>query len=88
MKHQPREFTLGKGHVKFFYDKMAYLKKRYTKLYWECIDRGFKVEFYGLVFDEVPKDLFHDYEERIRDRKLILKRFKEKGHKLIKKKKR
>ena len=30
---QPSEFKLGKGHVKFFYDKLMYLKNRYERLF-------------------------------------------------------
>ena len=36
MKGQPQLFTLGKGHVKFFYDKLEFLRKRYELLYTEC----------------------------------------------------
>ena len=32
MKGQPDLFTLGTGHVKFFYDKCGYLLKRYEEL--------------------------------------------------------
>jgi len=42
---RPSEYTLGKGHVKFFTDKVAYLYKRYLALYKECVKRGFKVSF-------------------------------------------
>ena len=31
-KSIPRQFTLNKGHVKFFYDKGKYLSKRYDEL--------------------------------------------------------
>lgn len=43
MKGQPAEYTLGTGHVKFFYDKLAWLSTRYGKLGIECRERGFKV---------------------------------------------
>ena len=32
MKGQPVEFTLGTGHIKFFYDKLGYLLERYQQL--------------------------------------------------------
>ena len=31
------KFTLGKGHVKFFYNKLLYLHKRYEELYQEAL---------------------------------------------------
>ena len=36
LENQPELFTLGKGHVKFFYDKLGYLKKRYIEIHNEC----------------------------------------------------
>ena len=33
LDNQPDTFKLGTGHVKFFYDKLLYLKRRYDKLY-------------------------------------------------------
>lgn len=37
----PAEFTLGAGHVRFFYDKGAYLRARYAALREELGARGF-----------------------------------------------
>ncbi len=42
----PEQFTLGKGHVKFFYNKLEWLYRRYEKIYDECISRGFNVASY------------------------------------------
>ena len=36
----PKEFTLNKGHVTFFYNKGKYLEKRYHKIVKEMIKRG------------------------------------------------
>ena len=59
----PKQYTLGKGHVKFFYDKLAFIHKRFNQLISEMATRGFKAQFlelpdfaYGL-----PKDLWNDY---------------------------
>lgn len=38
----PKEFTLGIGHVMFFYDKGYYLHDRYGRLTYELIKRGIK----------------------------------------------
>ena len=39
------DYRLGAGHVRFFYDKLFWLYKRYADLLWECAGRGFKVEY-------------------------------------------
>lgn len=36
-------YTLGKGHVLFFRDKLLFLYLRYTSLHQECLNRGFSV---------------------------------------------
>ena len=73
---QPREFTLNTGHVKFFYDKLGYLKNRYELLYAECVKRGFNVQYFGDAFDGIDKKYMNDYTETERDRQLILERIK------------
>lgn len=44
-KDRPATFTLGKGHVKFFTNKLMWLWKRYNALHKECLDRGFNVSY-------------------------------------------
>ena len=39
-----KNYTMGEGHVKFFYDKLMYLKWRYDVLDKELRARGFKIE--------------------------------------------
>lgn len=41
---QPADYKLGAGHVKFFLDKLEFLKKRYAALAEELRARGFKAE--------------------------------------------
>ena len=79
LKGKPEEFKLGEGHVKFFYDKLLYLKKRYLKIYAECIKRRFKVTYYGGSWKDLPDELLNDYEEREVDRNIILQRIKSKS---------
>ena len=74
----PKEFTLGTGHVKFFYNKLKYLKNRYEELYEECISRGFNVTYYGEAWDKVPTHLMNDYTPTKRDEEIIRQRIKEK----------
>lgn len=74
---QPKEFTLGTGHVKFFYDKLLYLKNRYESLYEECIKRGFNVTYYGEAWNGVPSEFMNDYTPTDRDIKIIKQRILE-----------
>ena len=74
MKGQPQLFTLGKGHVKFFYDKLEFLRKRYELLYTECKKRGYQVTYFGNSFMDLTKELMNDYKAQKRDRELVLSR--------------
>jgi deoxyribonuclease (pyrimidine dimer) len=40
----PANFTLGKGHVTFFYDKMTFLAYRFNRLCSEIEGRGYKTD--------------------------------------------
>lgn len=40
---QPTDYKLGEGHVRFFFDKLAFLNRRYAALHAECLARGFNV---------------------------------------------
>lgn len=77
MKGQPKEFTLGTGHVKFFYDKLSYLKKRYESIYDECVSRGYNVTNYMEAFENLPKSMMKDYTSTKRDRLLLQARIAE-----------
>ena len=77
----PDKFKLGKGHVKFFYNKLFYLFKRYIELYTECKNRGFNVQNYAKAWDYVPEELLNDYTPTENDRKLIQQRIKENDEK-------
>ena len=41
---QPADYKLGEGHVRFFFDKLAFLQRRYVALHEECLARGFRVQ--------------------------------------------
>lgn len=77
MTGQPEQFTLGTGHVKFFYDKLGYLKKRYISLYQECLNRGYNVTDFSSAWDGVPEEFMGDYTPTQRDRDIIVERLKE-----------
>ena len=76
---QPKEFKLGQGHVKFFYDKLLYLKNRYIDIHKECLKRGYNVQNYLTAWEGLPTELFQDYHPTIKDIKLVHDRIKSKS---------
>lgn len=77
IKDIPRKFTLGTGHVKFFYNKVGFIKNRYEALYKECIDRGFDVQSKIDSFDDIPSTLMNDWVASENDNNLIIRRIEE-----------
>jgi len=74
---QPKQFKLGPGHVKFFYDKLGYLFGRYQQLYSECVKRKFKVQNYSGAWDGIPEEYMNDYSPTKKDISIVKKRIKE-----------
>lgn len=81
----PAKYTLGTGHMKFFYDKGEFLAKQCEELYQACIRRGFNVQHkqykthsFGLNNDWQPtkvasiENLFR-LDEKLRDKPLFYK---------------
>lgn len=83
VKKLPTQFTLGPGHVKFFYNKLGYLAARYEELYSECKRRGFNVTYKGSAFEDLPINLKGCYIDSPKDRKLIIDRILSKGFYLL-----
>tara|TARA_R110000824_G_scaffold9732_1_gene43120 strand:+ start:397 stop:756 length:360 start_codon:yes stop_codon:yes gene_type:complete len=81
MEGIPDKFKLGKGHVKFFYNKLQYLFLRYVKLHLECKYRGFNVQNYSKAWDNLPEELLNYYRPTKRDRLIVQQRIKEKLNK-------
>lgn len=77
LKGQPKQFKLGTGHVKFFYDKLGYLKQRYEEVYHECCERKYDVTYYGDSWNNVPKHLMGTYTPTERDIQLVTERINE-----------
>ncbi len=73
----PSSFRLGTGHVKFFYDKVNYLKDRYESLLEESKYRNFNCR-YMLFLDNLPKWCFGEYKENEKDRLIIVERINSK----------
>ncbi len=83
IKNIPNEFTLGKGHVKFFYDKLYYLLLRYKAIHEECISRGFNVQNYREAWDNVPVILMQNWTPTEEAATLIRQRIYERGNYII-----
>lgn len=79
IKNIPDKFKLGQGHVKFFYTKLGYLKKRYEELYKECVARNYNVTNKSDAFSSLPEECMGDYTPSDEDRQLIIERIKSKG---------
>lgn len=62
----PEQFTLGRGHVKFFYNKLLYLERRFLYLKEEAYIRGFKIKV-TLDLSDYPDWCLGDYVESSRD---------------------
>lgn len=59
----PPEYTLGKGHVKYFYNKMLYLQKRFESLVEEMLRRGYNPQFRdSSIFTKCDRMWYNDYE--------------------------
>ncbi|HOI18358.1 MAG TPA: pyrimidine dimer DNA glycosylase/endonuclease V [Candidatus Woesearchaeota archaeon] len=56
----PKKYTLGKGHMKFFKDKLLYLKKRHESIKSEMKKRDFKTNITIDLLD-FPKELVNDW---------------------------
>ena len=75
IKSIPNEFTLNKGHVKFFYNKLKYLSNRYESLKLEMRSRGYHVaEYRNQTFDGFPLEFYSDWKENSNARNLVMER--------------
>jgi deoxyribonuclease (pyrimidine dimer) len=71
----PEKFTLNAGHVKFFYDKGLYLKKRYDQLVAEMKARGMNPNPDRLFKSwQFPSYLYEDWEPSQADMDLVRER--------------
>jgi deoxyribonuclease (pyrimidine dimer) len=69
----PEKYTLNKGHMKFFKDKLKYLKNRHELLKTEMRARGFKPTK-NIDLNKYPKNLHNDWKPDKNDYKIIIER--------------
>lgn len=66
LKDIPLSYRMGKGHVKFFYNKLLYLVLRFNDLIDEMEARGFNLneELYNKILNDAmqcPKELLNNW---------------------------
>lgn len=76
-KEIPKRYCLGRGHIKFFKNKLLYLKKRHEILKKEMKKRGFTPNK-NINLSEFPKKLRKDWKPIKEDLILIKERLSEK----------
>ncbi len=73
----PEEFTLNKGHVRFFYPYGKYMEDRFYKIQKELIKRGFNLSPDKMIYDVTPwasLNLMGDWKPSTRDLKIVCDR--------------
>lgn len=63
IKNIPKTYSLGKGHVKWYYPRLKYLHKRSDALYQELLRRKYNVEDYSSCFQSLPPELYNDWDD-------------------------
>lgn len=65
MSDIPKNYTMGTGHVKFFYNKLDYLQKRFSQLISEMLKRGYNPSFTdnlnNLYRQQIPSIYWNDW---------------------------
>lgn len=75
LREIPKQFTLNKGHVKFFFDKMAFLERRFLALCDEMESRGYKCDrARGKAFYFIQEQWNRDWVAREEDNNLVRER--------------
>lgn len=69
----PERYTLNKGHMKFFKDKLKYLRDRHKLLKKEMRNRGFK-PVKSIDLKRYPKNLHNDWKPQKGDYEIIIDR--------------
>ncbi len=58
----PTEYTLGEGHVRFFYSRLWWCERRFLELVAECHRRGRVATYTGIpVMPRMPQSWWRDW---------------------------
>lgn len=77
LKNIPEKYCLGKGHIKFFKNKILYLKNRHELIKKEMKNRKFKTNI-TINLNEFDENLIKNWSPQKADIKIIKNRLKEK----------
>lgn len=73
----PNTFTLGKGHITFFLDKMKFIYNRYIEIHRAVLSRGFDVQSYASNWDGIQKEYWNDYTPTQQEYELLTERIRQ-----------
>lgn len=73
---QPKQYTMGTGHVKFFYDKGLFLAERREELYYELVKRNYNATWFEYTA-HLPS-LHNDWQPTAADHMISIGRLHEK----------
>lgn len=74
----PKKFTLNRGHVLFFYDKLGYLKKRFNQIADEMERRNYVPDrSRGVAFDGFDSQWYGDWQATDVDDAIVTQRINE-----------
>lgn len=73
----PEDFRLGPGHVRFFYNKLGYLLRRYKAIRDECRKRGYSITDYSDAWAGIPEHLMNDWVPTLEAIELVQARIEE-----------
>jgi len=77
IKRIPKNFTLNKGHVMFFYDKLEFLRKRFNRLADEMDRRGYSPDRERIrAFDGFDEKLYNDWVATEADNDIVRERIR------------
>lgn len=76
----PAEYVLGKGHVTFFYNKLAWCQRRQAELVCEMKRRGYKPNFEADTLPRAAAELYGDWVPDDRAMSLNRARIRERLH--------
>lgn len=76
----PKNYTLGTGHVRFFYNKLGYLRRRFKSLVLEMKIRGMSPAYDDVpaIFHAMPVEWLQDWKADDTARAVNLGRLREK----------
>jgi deoxyribonuclease (pyrimidine dimer) len=79
LKKIPPRFTLNKGHVLFFYNKLTFLANRYARIVDELINRGYNLDQNRtLDLNNIPSTFFNNWTATPADNAVLEQRICEK----------